>query len=88
MGGWGSGVGSQNPDSFAPTLRTSSGRRTSVEKEWAAGSNSRELYSQPSPAEMEKYNRQQQPTADPLRTLPPNLQPYYRQKVSDFFYRQ
>ena len=46
-----------------------------------------ELYSQPSPAELEKYNRQLQPAAEPLRTVPPNLQPYYRQKVNDFFYR-
>ena len=45
------------------------------------------LYSQPSPAEIEKYNKQLQPQADPLRTVPPSLQPYYRQKVSDFFYR-
>ena len=46
-----------------------------------------ELYSQPSPAELEKYQRQLQPAADPLRTVPPNLQPYYRQKVNDYFYR-
>ena len=46
-----------------------------------------ELYSQPSPAELERYRKQLQPTADPLRTLPPTLHPYYRQKVSDFFYR-
>ncbi|MBQ8702920.1 MAG: hypothetical protein IJ524_00925 [Bacteroidales bacterium] len=46
-----------------------------------------DLYSQPSPAELERYRRQLQPSADPLRTLPPTLQPYYRQKVSDFFYR-
>ena len=46
-----------------------------------------ELYSQPSPAELERYQKQLQPATDPLRTLPPTLQPYYRQKVSDFFYR-
>ena len=46
-----------------------------------------ELYSQPSPAELERYQRQLQPTADPLRTVPPTLHPFYRQKVSDFFYR-
>ena len=46
-----------------------------------------ELYSQPSPAELERYQRQLQPTADPLRTVPPTLQPFYRQKVSDFFYQ-
>ena len=46
-----------------------------------------ELYSQPSPAELEKYQRQLQPAGEPLRTVPPNLQPYYRQKVNDFFYR-
>ena len=46
-----------------------------------------DLYSQPSPAELEKYNRTLQPAADPLRTLPPTLSPYYRQKVNDYFYR-
>ena len=46
-----------------------------------------ELYSQPSPAELERYQRQLQPTADPLRTVPPTLHPFYRQRVSDFFYR-
>ena len=46
-----------------------------------------ELYSQPSPAELEKYNRQLQPASEQLRTLPPTLAPYYRQKVNDYFYR-
>ena len=46
-----------------------------------------DLYSQPSPADLERYNRQLQPAADPLRTVPPNLQPFYRRKVNDFFYR-
>ena len=46
-----------------------------------------DLYSQPSPAEIEKYNRQSRPAADQLRTVPPTLQPFYRQKVNDYFYR-
>lgn len=46
-----------------------------------------DIYSQPSPAELQRYDRQQQPVADPLRTVPPTLQPYYRQKVADYFYR-
>lgn len=46
-----------------------------------------DLYSQPSPAELEKYNRQQNSSSDQLRTVPPTLQPYYRQKVNDYFYR-
>ena len=46
-----------------------------------------DLYSRPSPAELERYNRTLQPAADPLRTLPPTLSPYYRQKVNDYFYR-
>ena len=46
-----------------------------------------ELYSQPSPAEMEKYHRQLQPASDQLRTVPPALSPYYRNKVNDYFYR-
>ena len=46
-----------------------------------------DLYSQPSPAELEKYNNQLKSTADPLRTVPPTLSPYYRDKVNDYFYR-
>ena len=46
-----------------------------------------ELYTQPSPAELEKYNKQLKPTADPLYTVPPTLSPYYREKVNDYFYR-
>ena len=46
-----------------------------------------DLYSQPSPAELEKYQRQQLPAADQLRTVPPTLSPYYRNKVNDYFYR-
>ena len=47
-----------------------------------------DLYSQPSPAELERYNRQLKPATDQLRTVPPSLQPYYRDKVNDYFYRQ
>ena len=46
----------------------------------------KDLYSQPSPEEMEKYNRQARPADDQLRTVPPTLQPYYRQKVNDYFF--
>ena len=46
-----------------------------------------DLYSQPSPAELEKYNKQLKPAADQLRTVPPTLSPYYREKVNDYFYR-
>lgn len=46
-----------------------------------------DMYSQPSPAELEKYNKQMAPKDDMLRSVPPSLQPYYRQKVSDYFYR-
>ncbi len=46
----------------------------------------KDLYSQPSPEEMEKYNRQVRPSDDQLRTVPPTLQPYYRQKVNDYFF--
>lgn len=46
-----------------------------------------DLYSQPSPADLEKYNKQLQPQTDQLRTVPPTLQPYYRRKVSDYFYQ-
>ena len=46
-----------------------------------------ELYSQPTPAELEKYNRQLQPATDQLRTVPPSLSPFYRDKVNDYFYK-
>lgn len=46
-----------------------------------------DLYSQPSPAELEKYNKQLAPAEDQLRTVPPTLSPYYREKVNDYFYR-
>ena len=46
-----------------------------------------DLYSQPSPAELEKFNRQLKPATDQLRTVPPSLSPYYRAKVNDYFYR-
>lgn len=46
-----------------------------------------DLYSQPSPAELEKYNKQQRTSDDQLRTVPPTLSPYYREKVNDYFYR-
>ena len=47
-----------------------------------------DLYSQPSPAELERYQRQLQPAQDQLRTVPPTLAPYYRQKVDDYFFRR
>ena len=46
-----------------------------------------EMYSQPSPAELQRYNRQLQPHDEQLRTVPPTLQPYYREKVNEYFYR-
>ena len=46
-----------------------------------------DLYSQPSPAELEKYNKQVKSSDDQLRTVPPTLSPYYREKVNDYFYR-
>ena len=45
-----------------------------------------DLYSQPSAAELEKYKRQLQSGEGQLRTVPPTLQPYYREKVNDYFY--
>ena len=46
-----------------------------------------DLYSQPSPDELKRYQHQLQPVSEPLRTVPPNLLPFYRQKVNNFFYR-
>ena len=47
-----------------------------------------DLYGQPSPSEIQKYNRQMVPAEDQLRSVPPTLQPYYRKKVNDYFFRQ
>ncbi len=44
------------------------------------------LYSQPSPAEIERYRKQQKSVEDQLRTVPPSLSPYYRNKVNDYFF--
>ncbi len=46
-----------------------------------------DIYSQPSPAELDKYNKQMIPATDQLRTIPPTLSPYYRDKVNEYFYR-
>ncbi len=46
-----------------------------------------EMYSQPSPKELELYKRMFHSADDQLRTVPPNLTPYYRNKVSEYFYR-
>ena len=46
-----------------------------------------DLYSQPSPSELEKYRQQLQPADDQLRTLPPTLSPFYRDKVNEYFYK-
>ena len=46
-----------------------------------------ELYGRPSPEELERYDRQMKQGMDQLQSVPPNLQPYYREKVNDYFYR-
>ena len=46
-----------------------------------------DLYSQPSPTELERYNKQFKSSQEQLRTIPPTLSPYYREKVNDYFYR-
>lgn len=43
-----------------------------------------DLYSQPTPAELEQYLRQLRPAEEPLRTLPPSLAPFYRDKARDY----
>lgn len=46
-----------------------------------------DIYGQPSPSDMEKYIKQLKPATDQFRSVPPTLSPYYRDKVSDYFYR-
>ena len=45
-----------------------------------------ELYSQPSPQEIERYHKQQHSSEEQLHALPPTLAPFYRNKVNDYFY--
>ena len=46
-----------------------------------------DMYGQPSPAEMQKYEHQLKRDEEQLRTVPPSLTPYYRERVNDYFYR-
>lgn len=48
----------------------------------------KDIYSQPSPAELNKYNKQSQQGKDQLKTIPPTLYPFYREKTSEYFYEK
>ena len=46
-----------------------------------------DLDAQPSQSDLEKYNRLKDTNLELFRTLPPSLTPYYKDRVSDYFYR-
>lgn len=46
----------------------------------------KELFHQPSPAEMEKFKRLQDKNLELFRSVPPSFSPYYKSKVNDYFY--
>ncbi|MBR1799335.1 MAG: hypothetical protein IJ761_05495 [Bacteroidales bacterium] len=46
------------------------------------------LYSQPSPAELQKNKQAIGNTTSPLLSLPPNFTPFYRKKANSYFYQK
>lgn len=42
---------------------------------------------QPSPSDIERFNKMQEKDMDLFRSLPPTLSPYYKNKVNDYFYK-
>ena len=48
----------------------------------------KDMNHQLSPAELEQFNRLKQKNSELLRSVPPTLSPYYKNKVNDYFYNQ
>lgn len=48
----------------------------------------KDLNHQLSPAELEQFNRLKEKNSELLRSVPPTLSPYYKNKVNDYFYNQ
>ena len=42
---------------------------------------------QPSPGDMERFNKMQEKNLELFRTVPPALLPFYKSKVNDYFYK-
>lgn len=47
----------------------------------------KEQLHQPSPAELEKYEKLKEKNMELFRSIPPTLSPYYKSKVDDYFYK-
>lgn len=47
----------------------------------------KELYHQPSPAELQQFERLKENNMELFRSVPPTLSPYYKTKVNDYFYK-
>lgn len=43
---------------------------------------------QPSPADLERYNRLKEQNTEFFRNIPPTLTPYYKNKVNEYFYQR
>lgn len=48
----------------------------------------KDMNHQPSPADLEKFQRLKEQNSELLRSVPPTLSPYYKSKVNDYFYNQ
>lgn len=42
---------------------------------------------QPSPADLERFNKMQQNNLELFRSVPPSMTPFYKNKVNDYFYK-
>lgn len=47
----------------------------------------KDLYHQPSPTEMEQFQKLQEKNMDLFRSVPPSLTPYYKSKVNEYFFK-
>ena len=58
------------------------------EKEERRESNEgKDMFHQPSPSDLEQFQRLQEKNMELFRTVPPTLSPFYKSKVTDYFYR-
>lgn len=57
------------------------------EKEERRESREGKEHYQPSPSDLEQFQRSQDKNLDLFRSIPPSLSPYYKSKVNDYFYK-
>lgn len=58
------------------------------EKEERRESNEgKDMFHQPSPSDLEQFQRLQEKNMELFRSVPPTLSPFYKSKVTDYFYR-